>query len=93
VFGNLDYEYAWDEHDTPAVRAAADPKRRRFQLADSMMHAWAAFARSGNPSVPTLPPWPAYDMQVRSTMILGDQSRIVADPRSEQRKVLRQVLG
>jgi para-nitrobenzyl esterase len=92
MFGNLDYALAWDEKDTPAVRAAADPKGLRYRLAKSMMSAWAAFARTGDPSSPQLA-WPAYEPLHRRTMVLRGDNSVVDDPRSAQRIILTQLLG
>jgi len=87
VFGYTDYPKAWDEGDSAAKRAAADPQNLRYGLATQTMEAWAAFARTGNPSTSTLK-WPAYDAETRATMIFGGQSEIVNDPRSSLRKAL-----
>ena len=43
-------------------------------LAATMMDAWVAFARTGDPSTPALP-WPVYDAVTRPTMVLGRQTR------------------
>jgi para-nitrobenzyl esterase len=92
VFGNLEYRLAWDEADTPAVRAAADPTGIRYRLADTTMAAWAQFARTGSPSTASLP-WPAYDRKRRNTMILGARCGIESDPGSWRRALLDRVLG
>jgi len=54
-------------------------------LADKVSDAWIAFARTGNPTTPKLPQWPAYDLQNRATMIFNDESRIENDPNKEER--------
>jgi para-nitrobenzyl esterase len=80
VFGHPDFPKGFDDNDFPEKRAAADPQGLRYRLATQTMEAWAAFARTGNPSTSTLE-WPAYDLQVRSTMIFDATSRVVNDPR------------
>jgi para-nitrobenzyl esterase len=40
---------------------------------------WAAFARTGDPSLAGLP-WPAFDVANRYTMVMCDQSEVIADP-------------
>jgi para-nitrobenzyl esterase len=92
VFGNLEYEQAWDKADTPAVRAAADPAGARYRLAETMMDGWAAFAHKGSPST-TLESWPAYDLTSRATMIFGAHSHVEIDPKSWQREMLKRILG
>ncbi|HEV2700448.1 MAG TPA: carboxylesterase family protein [Steroidobacteraceae bacterium] len=88
VFGNLDYGSAWDGHDTTAGRAAADPHGVRFRLAAQTLGAWAAFARTGNPSHAGLPTWRPYSLDRRETMALGAVSELQADPRRENRLLI-----
>ena len=57
----------------------------RYALADGMSAAWVEFARSGKPSAPGLPEWPAYTAAHRATMILDSESSVVNDPAREQR--------
>ncbi len=49
-------------------------------LSGRIMAAWAAFARTGNPSTPKLPDWPAYTAKARNTMILNVDSHVEKDP-------------
>jgi para-nitrobenzyl esterase len=52
-------------------------------VAEQMAPAWLAFARTGDPG------WPAYDAQTRVTKIFDVESKVVNDPLSGVRKVLR----
>jgi para-nitrobenzyl esterase len=92
VFGNLDYGIAWDGHDTNAQRAAADPKGARFRLADQTLGAWAAFARTANPSHAGLPAWQPYTTGERKTMLLGVPSELRSDPRGEDRRMIEEAM-
>jgi para-nitrobenzyl esterase len=92
VFGNLDYGIAWDGHDTNAQRAAADPEGARFPLSDRTLAAWAAFARTGNPSHAGLPDWRPYSLARRETMLLDVQCKLQSDPRGEDRKLIDSAL-
>ena len=49
-------------------------------LAAQMSEAWIAFARSGDPSHPDLPDWPAYDADERATMIFDESCSLASDP-------------
>lgn len=93
VFGNMDYAEAWDEVDTPAARAKADPPGDRYRLSGIMMSSWAEFARRGNPSIGSLPKWPAYDAAQRMTMILDAECTVTRDPGAARRKILDSALG
>jgi para-nitrobenzyl esterase len=59
------------------------------KVADAMSSAWIAFARTGKPDASGLPDWPPYDRTTRATMIFNVTSRVVNDPDSEIRKILR----
>ncbi len=57
-------------------------------LSRQISGAWAAFARSGNPSQNGLA-WPAYSVERRATMIFAAESEVVNDPDAEARRLLR----
>jgi len=65
------------------VFTGRDP--RRFALADTVMDAWTAFARTGNPTPRQGPEWPAYEPRRRLTMELGVHVGVLSDPLAEQR--------
>lgn len=51
----------------------------RFQAARNISTMWANFARTGRPSAPGQPAWPAYDLKTRQTMVLDVKCGVVAD--------------
>jgi para-nitrobenzyl esterase len=61
-------------------------------LADKVSHAWAAFARNGNPKHAGLPYWPAYDSKMRATMILNNECKVVNDPGKDERLAISSLL-
>ena len=62
-------------------------------LADVMSEAWLAFARSGDPNHGGLPEWPEYDATDRATMIFDNESRVVNDPRGQERAIIDAAMG
>jgi para-nitrobenzyl esterase len=66
------------------VGAGDDPQT----LAEQMSEAWLAFARTGDPSTPALPAWPAYDPTRRATMVFNLESQLVDDPVPAMRKAV-----
>jgi len=57
-------------------------------LADKVSGAWLAFARSGNPSHPGIPAWPAYNATDRATMHMNNEWAVVKDPDRDERLAL-----
>ena len=82
MFGNLDAKGAeymiGNEPDQAADRQA---------FSRAMQRAWAAFARTGDPSHAGLPEWPAYETATRATMVLDRACRVENDPLSPIRRV------
>jgi para-nitrobenzyl esterase len=50
------------------------------QLSWRMLDAWAAFAKTGNPTHDRIGTWPAYDASARETLRLGLSVRVERDP-------------
>lgn len=57
-------------------------------LADKVSGAWLAFARTGNPSHPGIPRWPAYNATERPTMHMNNEWKMANDPDREERLAL-----
>lgn len=77
VFNNI-------ENMRDMVGPGPEPQR----IADLMSAVWIAFARTGNPNTDELPPWPAYDLKNRSTMVFDLDSEVQQDPYREIRRTL-----
>jgi para-nitrobenzyl esterase len=56
-------------------------------LAKKMASSWAAFAATGNPSVPNLK-WAPTDPETNKTMIWDNECRMADDPEGEARKII-----
>jgi len=56
-------------------------------LAKKMAASWAAFAATGNPSIPGLS-WSPTDPQTNKTMIWDNECRMTDDPEEEARKII-----
>ena len=57
-------------------------------LAAAMSDAWIAFARDGDPNHGTIPKWPAYSLDDRSTMIFDTECSVQSDPFGNERSSL-----
>jgi len=69
----------------------AGPRPERLRLARRMSSCWAAFARDGRPFEPSLPRWPAYDLERRAQMTFGVQCRVEDDPHGDERRALQRL--
>lgn len=58
------------------------------RLADQVSALWASFARTGVPTAPGVPDWSPYDAERRPTLVINTESRMVDDPRGEQRRTM-----
>jgi para-nitrobenzyl esterase len=66
--------------------------REAYDLAQKVSASWVAFARTGNPNVPGLPAWPAYDATARPTMLFNNASRVEPDPDRGPRLAMEKIL-
>jgi para-nitrobenzyl esterase len=80
AFGTLDAEGSYTGTG-PAARA----------LSGTMMKAFGAFARAGDPNAAGVPAWPVYGLPGRSTMLFDVESRAVDDPRRWERELFARV--
>ncbi len=86
----LDVPFTFDTID---LTNATDRSPAAHALAATMAETWAAFARSGRPGHRSIPFWPAYDLNERSTMMLDTAWRVEKDPRGETRKLWKAITG
>src|SRR5262249_59785037 len=77
----------------PSLRAFTGAGPGASALAARMQDAWLAFARTGDPNHPGLPPWPAYDGSRRATMLLGARCETVDAPQEAERRVWDGIAG
>ncbi len=57
------------------------PTAEGLRLADQLASVWVSMAANGNPNNRYLPEWHQYETQNRTTMVFGDPSNPVNDPR------------
>jgi para-nitrobenzyl esterase len=50
------------------------------EMCRGLSSAWIDFARTGDPNTRELPTWPAFGLAGRDTLIIGPDTRVVADP-------------
>ena len=85
----MDIPLIFDNIGQPESLTGTTPSAQR--TADAMSDALIAFARTGNPNHSGIPEWKPYSLPDRPTMIFDEQSTLVSDPRSEERKLFEAV--
>jgi para-nitrobenzyl esterase len=81
VFDNLRLSPGMVGADAEQV-AAAQP------LATIMSSMLIAYARTGDPNCPAMPHWPIYGLDRRETMVFDTVSKVVSDPRGQERRMM-----
>ncbi len=82
----LDIGFVFDNVAKSVSMSGTGPRQQA--LADAMSEAWLAFARTGDPNHAGLPHWPAYDDELRQTMVFDDVPFVANDPRKRERAIL-----
>jgi para-nitrobenzyl esterase len=62
------------------------------QLSETMVSYWVQFAKTGDPSIQGLPPWPAYDPGVPTAQELGPEVKQIPVPHAAKMKVFETIL-
>jgi para-nitrobenzyl esterase len=88
----MDLPFVWNTLDTGLSRMFTGDSPDRQPLADLMHASWAAFIRSGNPALASLPAWPPYDLTRRATVIFNTVPQVIDDPQGQMRTLWEQVL-
>ena len=87
----MDIPFALNNVDVAGPAIGSGPEQDR--LAEIMSAAWAAFARSGNPSHPGIPDWRPFTNSERATMVLNPNPRLVNDPHVEELRLIQSLIS
>ena len=91
AFHSADIVYVFD-HPEILKTWTVDATDRR--VADQMSSYWVNFARSGDPNGPGLPPWTPYTPEESpKKMLIGPETRLVADPDIARLRLLESTGG
>lgn len=83
AFHTLDIPLVFDNTAVSGARTGDGPAARR--LAGRMADSFIAFARTGDPNCASVPSWPQFALDRRQTMIFDTDTRVVSDPRRDER--------
>lgn len=82
----LEIPFVWNTLQKPGTENLTGQGFNRQIVSDQMHDAWIAFARYGDPNTKTLPSWPHYDLENRSTLIFDEESRVENKPDEDKRE-------
>jgi para-nitrobenzyl esterase len=89
----LEIPFVFDNLDQAGVAFLTGPITDDMRaLATTMNEAWAAFARTGNPSTPSLADWPTWDPETRPTMVIDTDCNVELDPMGHELEVWSELL-
>jgi para-nitrobenzyl esterase len=86
----MDLPFVFDNTEVADTTAGAPGAR---ELAARISATWIAFARTGVPDNPAIPPWPPYTAKDRDTMVFDTHCRVVRDPDPEVRLLWSRVVA
>ncbi len=66
----------------------ADTRVGAMKVSEDAAAAWAAFARTGDPSNPAMPVWKPYDEENKYTMLIDVESKLVTHYREEALEII-----
>ena len=89
AFHAIDLPFVFDSFHVDGWREFIGADQAAEALGRGMRSAWAAFARTGDPSTTELGPWPRYELDQRMSMILDATSTLASDPLQRERVMWR----
>jgi para-nitrobenzyl esterase len=89
AFHSLDIALVFDNIAQPGSQTGTGAAAQA--VADRMSASFIALARTGDPNHGGMPAWPKYELPERRTMIFDAETRVVADPRREERELFATV--
>lgn len=85
----IDIAHAFGNLDVP--NALPGNGKRARQVSDQLSAAFVSLARNGDPNHRGLPEWGMYRLPGRATMVFGQQTRLIDDPRKVERELFATV--
>ena len=73
----LEIPFVFNTLDVPGMADFAGKNPETEAISNKIMDAWIAFARTGNPNHDGIPKWLPYDIEKRSTMLIGKEFKVV----------------
>jgi para-nitrobenzyl esterase len=85
AYHSFDIALVFDNLAAPGSRTGTGADARA--VANQMSEAFIAFARTGDPNCAAIPAWEKYTLPKRATLVIDVTSKMVDDPRREEREL------
>ena len=85
----IDIAHAFDNPGAEGSITGTGPMARR--VSDELSRAFIALARTGDRNHSGLPGWHRHTLPARETMVFGETTRLVNDPRKAERELFAKV--
>ena len=95
IFGSchaLELPFVFNTFEEPGMKALVGDASNTEPLCEKIMDAWLSFARYGNPNHDRIPQWPTYEKKDRSTLVFGNEIKVVRAFYEKERKVWEKIL-
>jgi len=89
----IDVPFFFDNAYLAPCLYTAKNKAAAFAVSDTCGSAWAAFARTGDPTGRNMPAWLPYDQKNRYTMMFKENSELIPDYHRKGREFITAVRG
>ena len=87
AYHSFDIALAFDNCHQPGSKTGTGSEARA--VAARISETFIAFARTGDPNNAAIPQWAPYDLERRPTMVFDVETRLVDDPRAEERRLFQ----
>jgi para-nitrobenzyl esterase len=85
AYHSFDIALVFDNLAAPGSKTGTGADARA--VANQMSEAFIAFARTGDPNCAAIPAWEKYALPKRATLVIDVASKMVDDPRREEREL------
>ena len=82
----LELGFVFGTNNVPGMKSFAGAGPDAERLATEIQDAWLAFAGTGSPSCERIGDWPSYSEATRTTMLLGQKTRLEDAPLDAERR-------
>lgn len=88
----IELPFVFNTLNNPSFKVFVGDNPDLNTMSHKVMDAWIAFAHSGNPNHESIPQWPSYDSEKRSTMLIDREFKVVEKFLDEERAAWEDII-